>query len=73
MFSNPNGAEGAIVVLRNATPLIQLRLENFRDYDLHFVTPIVIGPNDALEPLAGVRISPGRATPPCFYSGYMRH
>ena len=26
---------------RNDTPLLQLRLENFRDYDLHFVTPIV--------------------------------
>ncbi len=66
VFSNPNGQEGAIVVSRNAVPLMRLRLENFRDYDLHFVTPIVIGPTDTLNlslaceiTVPGVR--PGRA------------
>ena len=71
VFSNPNGAEGAIVVLRNDTPLLQLRLENFRDYDLHFVTPIVLGPDDALN-LALSCTSPGSCDPAVFYSGYLR-
>ena len=42
-FEDDVSAYPAIVVLRNSTPLLRLRLENFRDYDLHFVTPIVIG------------------------------
>ena len=71
VFSNPNGAEGALVVLRNDTPLLQLRLENFRDYDLHFVTPIVVGPDDALN-LSLSCTSPGSCDPAVFYSGYLR-
>jgi hypothetical protein len=71
VFSNPNGAEGSIVVLRNDTPLLQLRLENFRDYDLHFVTPIVVGPDDALN-LTLSCTSPGSCDPAVFYSGYLR-
>ena len=71
VFSNPNGAEGAIVVSRNDTPLLQLRLENFRDYDLHFVTPIVLGPDDALN-LTLSCTSPGSCDPAVFYSGYLR-
>ena len=63
VFSNPNGAEGALVVLRNDTPLLQLRLENFRDYDLHFVTPIVDRARRRAEPLARPARSPGRAIP----------
>ena len=71
VFSNPNGAEGALVVLRNDTPLLQLRLENFRDYDLHFVTPIVVGPDDTLN-LSLACTSPGSCDPAVFYSGYVR-
>ena len=36
-------------VSRNDTPLLSLQLANFRDYDLHFVTPIVIGPGEQLN------------------------
>jgi hypothetical protein len=71
VFSNPSGAEGAIEVRRNDTPLLKLRLENFRDYDLHFVTPIVLGPDDALN-LALSCTSPGSCDPAVFYSGYLR-
>ena len=41
VFSNPNGVKGGVVVLRDTDQLLQLKLDNFRDYDLHFVTPIV--------------------------------
>ncbi len=71
VFSNPNGAEGAVVVLRNDTPLLQLKLENFRDYDLHFVTPIVFGPDDSLN-LSLACSSGGSCDPAVLYSGYQR-
>jgi hypothetical protein len=71
LFSNPNGREGAVVVLRNGTPLMRLRLENFRDYDIHFVTPIVIGPRDRLSlSLACEPANP--CEPAVLYSGYLR-
>ena len=71
VFSNPNGREGAVVVLRDATPLLQLRLENFRDYDLHFVTPIVITDGQSLN-LSLVCSGGGTCDPAVFYSGYVR-
>lgn len=71
VFSNPNGAEGALVVLRDGTKLIQMRLENFRDYDLHWVTPIVVGPGQSLN-LSLSCTSAGPCDPAVFYSGYLR-
>ena len=70
VFSNPNGAAGALVILRNTTPLLQLRLENFRDYDLHFVTPIVVTSGQQLNLSLSCTSSP--CDPAVFYSGYQR-
>jgi hypothetical protein len=70
VFSNPGGAEGALVVLRDATPLLQLRLENFRDYDLHFVTPIVIAEGQSLN--LSLTCASDPCNPAVFYSGYLR-
>jgi hypothetical protein len=71
LFSNPNGRSGAVVVMRNGTPLLRLRLENFRDYDIHFVTPIVIGPKDRLNlSLACEPATP--CEPAVLYSGYLQ-
>ena len=71
VFSNPNGATGALVILRDTTPLLQLRLENFRDYDLHFVTPIVVSKGQSLN-LSLSCTSAGTCDPAVFYSGYLR-
>ena len=71
VFSNPSGQEGALVVMRDTTPLLQLRLQNFRDYDLHFVTPIVIGVGQSLN-LSLVCTGAGPCDPAVFYSGYLR-
>jgi hypothetical protein len=70
VFSNPNGREGAIVLLRDATPLYQLRLENFRDFDLHFVTPIVLVPGQSLN--LSLACTAGPCDPSVLYSGYIR-
>ncbi len=76
LFSNPNAQEGAIVVLRTdgggtSIPLMRLRLENFRDYDVHFVTPIVIGVGEQLN-LSLVCEGAGACDPAVLYSGYVR-
>lgn len=70
IFSNPNGASGALVILRNTTPLLQLKLDNFRDYDLHFVTPIVVAPGQQLN--LSLSCTSGTCDPAVFYSGYQR-
>ena len=70
IFSNPNGTPGALVVMRGTTPLIQLKLDNFRDYDLHFVTPIVIPSGQQLNLSLTCTSSP--CDPAVFYSGYLR-
>ena len=43
VFSNRNSdAVGDITLRRDASPLLVLRAENFRDLDFHFVTPIAV-------------------------------
>ena len=49
VYSNPNGREGAITLLRDGVPIYQNRLENFRDLDFHYVTPIVVRAGQKLE------------------------
>jgi hypothetical protein len=49
VFSNPNGSTGALRLRRSGQDLMVLRLENFRDLDFHFVTPIVVGPGQQLR------------------------
>jgi hypothetical protein len=71
VFSNPNGRSGAIVVLRNDQPLFQLRLENFRDLDFHFVTPIVLVNGDSLN-LSLACTDGAQCDPAVLYSGYAR-
>jgi hypothetical protein len=71
VFSNPNARSGALVLLRGTTTLIDLRLDNFRDYDLHFVTPIVVTSGAALN--LSLTCTPSTPCDPAvFYSGYLR-
>ena len=48
ILENPEGNSGTISVNRDGTSLLEVRLDNFRDLDYHFVSPIVFGPGDAL-------------------------
>ena len=54
----PTGRPGASSSCATTRSLLHLRLENFRDYDLHFVTPIVIGPGDIARPQPRLRDRP---------------
>jgi hypothetical protein len=71
VFSNPsNTAVGELRLERSGQPLLVLRLENFRDLDFHFVTPIVVaaGQNFGLacdDPTACSGTS-------VYYSGFVR-
>jgi hypothetical protein len=40
VLQNPGGNTGTLQVRRNDNILIDMALDNFREYDLHFVTPI---------------------------------
>jgi hypothetical protein len=72
VFSNPNGQTGALVILRGSTELLQLKLENFRDYDLHFVTPIVIPAGEAMNLSLVCTDNTKKCDPAVFYSGFVR-
>ena len=48
ILENPEGNSGTMSISRGDTPLLEVRLDNFRDLDYHFVSPIVFGPGDDL-------------------------
>jgi len=49
ILQNPAGDAGTLNVTRAGKALITTRMENYRDYDLHFVTPITISPGQSLS------------------------
>lgn len=80
VFSNPTGASGELTLQRTTpagtTQLLVLRLENFRDLDFHFVTPISVRAGETLALVASCTPPTGPAaapecTPGVFYSGYV--
>lgn len=68
IFGNPQGASGSLDLVRNGTILLDLRLDNFRDLDYHFVTPIQVGAGATLQ--LNASCSPGCA-PSVFYTGFV--
>jgi hypothetical protein len=49
VLQNPNGDTGSLTITRGGSTLITTRMENFRDYDLHFVTAITVGTGQSLD------------------------
>ena len=49
VFSNPQGDFGRASVLLDDEPLFEVALENFRDLDYHFVTPITAKSGQLIE------------------------
>jgi hypothetical protein len=69
VFSNPDPtASGEIRLERAGQVVFSLRLENFRDLDFHFVTPIVIADGQTLAIVCPTTCA-GAAL---YYSGYAR-
>ncbi len=48
VLQNPDGDTGTLTITRGGKTLISTRMENYRDYDLHFVTPITVSPGQSL-------------------------
>jgi len=71
VFANPNGRAGTLQLLRDGFVLITLRLENFRDLDFHYVTPIVIQKGQKLNFTASCTSS-GACDPSVYFSGFVR-
>jgi hypothetical protein len=69
VFANPNGRSGTLDLKRGTVTVITLRLENFRDLDFHFVTPVVV-PNGQSLVLSASCTSSGPCDPSVFFSGY---
>ncbi|HYM49206.1 MAG TPA: hypothetical protein VET65_01420 [Candidatus Limnocylindrales bacterium] len=76
IFENPNANSGTLTLEKVTSSghnvLLQLRLENFRDLDFHFVSPIVLQSGDKLA----LECVPQTAGAPCdaslYYSGYLK-
>ncbi len=78
VFENPSGNSGTIYLVRREANkpdqvLLVLRLENFRDLDFHFVTPLVFKESQTMT----LSCSPDPAGSLCnasvYYSGYFKN
>jgi len=71
VFANPSGRAGTLKLRRGPLDLVTLRLENFRDLDFHYVTPIVVQAGESLTLV--VSCSSGTpCDPSVYYSGFQR-
>jgi hypothetical protein len=48
VLGNPQGDSGRVRVRRGGAVLLELGLQNFRDLDYHFVSPMLLGPGQKL-------------------------
>ncbi|MGH6656125.1 MAG: hypothetical protein ACRDVE_13085, partial [Actinocrinis sp.] len=64
VLQNPNGDAGSLTITRGGKTLITTRMENFRDYDLHFVTAITVGSGQSLS-ISVTCDKPGGAATSC--------
>ncbi|MDQ6840821.1 MAG: hypothetical protein M3025_00140 [Actinomycetota bacterium] len=84
VFENPGGRSGGLQLLRTSTDknsktttttLLNLRLENFRDLDFHFITPLIFKPGDKLQLACQADNLPEGTTcdASVYYSGYFKN
>ncbi len=81
VFENPNGYTGDLSLVRfnsdkkTEQVLLQLKLENFRDLDFHFITPLTFQKNDEMR--LTCRPDPESINTTCnayvYYTGYFKN
>ena len=71
VFANPSGKAGTMKLKRGSLDLVTLRLQNFRDLDFHYVTPIVIQPGEVLS-LVVKCDGAGACDPSVYFSGFSK-
>jgi hypothetical protein len=73
VLQNPDGDSGRVALQRGTNSLLVVRLENFRDLDYHFVTPVVFGPGQILTLQVTCENADNKpCTPAAYYSGFLR-
>ena len=77
VFENPSGNSGTIYLVRREANkpdqvLLVLRLENFRDLDFHFVTPLVFKENQTMTLSCSPDPSGSLCNASVYYSGYFK-
>jgi hypothetical protein len=78
VFENPNGNSGTLYLVRRETNkpdqvLMTLRLENFRDLDFHFVTPVVFKEKQTMALSCGPDPAGSKCDASAYYSGYFKN
>jgi len=72
VIENANDESGVLHVQRNGKDLLVLKLDNFRDLDYHFVTPITMTAGQKFQLVC----TPASGTTPCggavYYTGFMK-
>ncbi len=73
-LQNPQGDRGLLTVKRGDATLLSVRLENFRDLDYHFVSPMVFTAGQQLILAVQCENQAGGAgcTPAAYYGGFLR-
>ncbi len=78
VFENPNGYSGDLTLSRfNADKkqeqvLLTLKLDNFRDLDFHFITPLTFQKNDRMD-LSCIQPDKSACDASVYYSGYFKN
>jgi len=78
VFENPNGNSGTVYLVRRQSGkddqvLMTIRLENFRDLDFHFVTPVVFKENQTMTFSCSPDPSNSKCDAAVYYSGYFKN
>ena len=78
VFENPNGNSGTIYLVRREANkpdqvLLVLRLENFRDLDFHFVTPLVFKESQTMTLSCSPDPTGSLCNASVYYSGYFKN
>ncbi|MGH9196340.1 MAG: hypothetical protein ACRD1T_11440, partial [Acidimicrobiia bacterium] len=70
------GDSGIVTIARGSQTILQLRLENFRDIDYHFVAPIKVIQGQRVRLSVTCENAGAKAADPCnvalYFSGYLR-
>jgi len=78
VFENPSGNSGTVYLVRRQSGkadqvLMTIRLENFRDLDFHFVTPVVFKENQTMTFSCSPDPSGSKCDAAVYYSGYFKN
>jgi hypothetical protein len=75
VLQNPQGDSGLLRIQRGTTTLLTVRLENFRDLDYHFVTPVTFAAGDRLilsiDCANSTPQPPPACSPAAYYNGVL--